>query len=150
MGAHVQAATLGRNLAGASVAPIDNQEFAASVMREQVPFVAGLVEDVAAGRYELADDGSLPPALKQRAELYALRLRGTANEAWVLSLSPNTLIRWTLDPSALHCEKCKEYADGSPYTAATLPTTPGSADCLCLSRCRCELETVDGRGGFVL
>jgi len=149
MAAHTQATYYGRRLAGV-VGPIGeaDSQFAASVMQEQAGYITGLLNDLGRSRYPLAEDGSLPGDLAGRIRLYVLRCRGTANEAWSMALPPDTLINWVLGPNKNHCPSCPEFAAGSPYRADALPTTPGSADCICLSACLCRLETVAGEMAF--
>ena len=149
--AHTQSTVLGRQLAGyGGQDDAGARQFAATVMDEQVPYLEGLVQDLAGGRYPLAD-GSVSPALSARLRLHAQRIRGTANDAWSQSLPADTLIEWRLGPNANHCPSCPVFAAGSPYRADSLPTTPGSADCICLSACRCSLVVVaTGATGFPL
>lgn len=154
--AHAHASYFGRILAGDPELPNEaDMQRAAAVMETQAIFLKGLVRDLKHGRYALTEaepegapgsvpGSSLPGDLTNRLLLYSLRLRGTANEAWISALPAQTSIYWRLGRSASeHCPSCEVYAGGSPYTPATIPTTPGSADCICLSACRCSLE-IDG------
>ena len=197
--AHAHASYFGRVLAGDPELPNEaDMQRAAAVMETQAIFLKGLVRDLKHGRYALTEEepeGNPQGAsgrervpsgwgdLTNRLLLYSLRLRGTANEAWISALPAQTSIYWRLGKSekprrvptrsrgqvagvlgyaseqsglsgfperlrdsrsaSEHCRSCEVYAAGSPYTPATLPTTPGSAECICLSACRCSLE-IDG------
>ena len=147
--AHAHAAYLGRRLAGAR-GPFGaaDRQFGATIAFEQAGYLQGLLHDLESGRYAAGDDGELPGDLANRIRLYVLRCRGTALEAWSLALPPDTLINWVLGPNTNHCPSCPQFAAGSPYRADSLPTTPGSADCICLSACKCHLETLGGATAF--
>lgn len=148
LGAHTTAAYLGRRLAG-NLAPLglqDNQ-FAQTIMFDQAGYLSGFMMALSAGKYKLTEDGQLPADLLARIKLYVLRLRGAANEAWVRSLPPDTMINWVLG-SAEHCGDCVELAAGSPYRASDMTQFPGDGTTKCLSNCDCEIETVDGDRGF--
>lgn len=88
-------------------------------------------------------------AIVKRAILYAGRLTGTANEAWVAALPVGTLIDWVLGRTENHCGMCPELAANSPWTTETLPTKPGMNQTPCLFFCDCELRASDGGMGFV-
>lgn len=76
-----------------------------------------------------------------RILMYAI---GSQQSFWwslVHSLPPNARIRWRLG-NAEHCDDCIRLANGSPYTAKTLPTVPGAGATECLSHCKCTLEVM--------
>lgn len=75
-----------------------------------------------------------------RAQLYAERVRGTANTGMVGNLPETTLIYWRLGPNEDHCPDCPVLAKGGPYIPKTLPTVPGAGMTECLVNCKCELE----------
>lgn len=142
--AHTEAVLLGRMHAGdLSPAERDDAEFAARVVDAEAEFLAGFVEDLSDGRYaEKAD------AAASRASLYASRVAGTANEAFVLA-SEDTLWVWELGaPETGHCEECPRLAANSPYTTAELPATPRSNQTPCMQNCSCRLIRADGVEGF--
>lgn len=143
-GAHTQAAHLGRRLAGVTD-PVDPTDaaFAAAVMMEQSGYLRNLIGDILGGRYPAGADGSVNGDLKRRIQMYAERLRGSANRTWLMGLPERTMVNWTLHP-AEHCADCIDRADGSPYDAATIPWTPGDGSSECTVNCKCTLEVVGG------
>ncbi|OGF05248.1 MAG: hypothetical protein A2W00_04685 [Candidatus Eisenbacteria bacterium RBG_16_71_46] len=148
--AHAQAAYLGRSLAGSAAAFGEaDLLFGASVMAEQESYLASFLADIESGKYTL-EDGTLNLArIGRRAEMYVDRLLGTANEAWVRTLPPETVLWWKLSVVD-HCADCPVLADGSPYTAATVPGFPGDASTACRTNCKCWLERETGETGFKL
>ncbi len=149
--AHTHAAALGERRAG-GVGPRFAEELAQRVMREERGFLKGMVADAAAGRYRRGGEFLLgAQARRARASLYALKLTGTANAAWVAGVAERrgpAQIVWVLGGTD-HCEDCPDLAAGSPYTDDTLPSYPGDGATACISRCACELVTEAGESGFV-
>lgn len=153
--AHTQAVVIGRNHAGDHAAvEQDDRTFAQMVIygedgkTGEMGFLEGFVQDLHDGRY-VDDDGTLDvAAIEQRAELYASRIVGTANEAFALASDLEAMFTWVLGIEADHCGDCPDLADGSPYGAEELPAHPGSNDTECLFRCKCTLERDDGTQGF--
>lgn len=159
--AHAHAAYLGRRLAG-NRQPFSqhDQQFGAWVMYGQVRFLQGLIGDLRAGRYGERTASETPDtteatvavsaALSARLSLYAIRLRGTANEAWTLSLPPDTLLDWVLgEPETHHCQTCPERAASGPYLASRISFWPGDGTSECGVRCLCEWQIAGGGGlGF--
>ena len=47
------------------------------------------------------------------------------------------LMRWVAQDDA--CPKCRKLAAGSPYTADSLPSWPGTAESTCGESCRCVI-----------
>lgn len=139
--AHGMAAYLGRMLGGAAgpMTPAD-AVFGRTVADEQRPYLDGFVQ----AQYQPSQPGE--DANAARAALYARGLYATANEAWRLTLEPGERVWWVLGPNENHCRQCPAIAAGSPYTAETLPTVPGSGDTDCLGNCKCSLERAPGRG----
>lgn len=89
-------------------------------------------------------------AIERRANWYADRITGTANEAWTLALPAETThVYWILgQPQESHCEDCPRLALGSPYLVGELPTVPGRAETECRLNCLCALRTGNGQHGF--
>src|SRR5438552_3594131 len=80
--AHAQAGYLGRVRAG-DTAPFDADDarFGQLVAQEEMPFLDGFRDDIAAGRYT-GEEGTLDAGqVERRAQMYVARLYGTANEA---------------------------------------------------------------------
>jgi hypothetical protein len=149
---YAHAVYLGRRLAGNTEPPGPNDEnYARTVVYEQARYLAGLLADLAAGKYVLNADGSLPSALLRRLLWYARRLRGAANQVWGLAQAAGTLFLWNLGQTENHCAVCPEReaeSHAQPYTAETIPGWPGDFSTPCLGGCDCTVTTVDGRSGF--
>jgi len=154
LGAHTRAAGLGRILAQ-NVPELTlegkDEAFGHLTLADQSGYLRGLADDVVTGRYTTPEN-SVAPALKSRALLYARRLRGTADEAWVSEFPDDTRFLWLLGYGVeQHCEVCPMYASRSviePYTKHDLPPPPGSGKTPCKVNCDCRLRTVGGKSGF--
>jgi hypothetical protein len=151
---HATAGYLGRTLAG-SLAPFGKSDvqFGELVTQTQSPFVRQFVQDLDAKKYTDAEAAEgepslLSPRIYRRASLYARRLRGTANEAWLLALPQDTLIHWRIGGNENHCDDCPELEADGPYRAQDIPTVPGAGDTECMVNCLCYLETDTGEQGF--
>lgn len=151
MGAHTQATYYGRMLAGVSspLAEADTQ-FARSIVQAQSGYLAALLNALSAERYPQVTGGPMNPALVQRLHLWAIRLGGTANEAWGLALPPGTRIHWRLGRVEHHCTVCPERAAGGPYTVDTMPGWPRDFSTPCLGNCDCDAITDGGEECFPL
>lgn len=144
---HGYAGYLGRAHAG-DEAPFDedDRKFGRLIVNEaggQIDYLSAFVEDLESGRYPTQE------AIRARANLYAHRLVGTANEAWSLSQYPTTFFTWHLG-AAESCEDCISYANSGPYTEETLPAYPGDGQSQCNTNCKCYLTTNEGQTGLVL
>jgi len=96
-----------------------------------------------------ADGAVRADTVKSRQDLYAQKLRGTANEAFVESGEDNEEYDWILGGTERHCEDCPRIAALSPFTKETLFAYPCSGDTECLGNCDCVLKRVsDGVKGF--
>jgi hypothetical protein len=141
---HGEAAFLGRRLAG-DLSPynaIDNA-FGKLVAENQREFLEQFAADLRYGRY-VDDDGNLNmDMVNARAQSYAGRLRGTADESFVGMSDDDAWFIWHLGGEH-NCTECPVIASGSPYTKATLPTMPGANETPCLFNCNCWLEREDG------
>lgn len=147
--AHTGATVLGRRLAGVGGAdPTESDDaFAASVMDEQEEFLAGLFTDLREKRYAGAD-GSVDATkglLAQRILLYALAVRATALESWVLAQPAGTVIEW-VTTAGENCECCLSEEADSPHDAAAMTTFPGQ--CSCGPMCKCFLRIEGGALAF--
>jgi hypothetical protein len=150
-GAHAQAGYLGRQLAGV-LDPFgeDDTAFGVAQAAAEAAFLNGFVADLEAGRYRNAAGELSEKAIAARAAMYAYSLLGSVNEAWVMTMPPETtLIYWHLGDSE-HCPDCPDLETGSPYTPESLPTVPGAGDTECGGRCRCWLSTGSGYTGLNL
>lgn len=82
-------------------------------------------------------------AINHRMQLYAERLRGTANWAAIDTLDVTDEIRWKDVKDKSECEVCAERGM-TIWLKDTLPGVPGDGSTPCGVRCRCELELLDG------
>lgn len=150
--AHTEAVVIGRQHAG-DTAPLeaDDRRFAAQVVDEESEFLAGFVRDLEEDRYLDALGNFRLAAAQQRAGMYAGRLAGTANEAWGLTLPPETtLLYWRLGATENNCEECPSLQSRSPWRVDDIPTWPGRNETPCMSNCRCSVHTAAGTTGFQL
>lgn len=150
--AHTDAVYLGRAMAGDTAPPEwDDRKFASQVMDGQLDHLDAFVSDLQGERY-LGEDGSWDAdAIGRRAEMYLGRIVGTGNEAYGLTIDPETMIEWLLS-NAENCADCPEIAAGSPYRAEEMPTWPGMCDTACRFNCRCSTQsysTSDPAGFFI-
>lgn len=147
---HTEAVVIGRHHAG-DTAPLeaDDRAFAASVMDGEAEFLAGFVRDLEDDRY-LDEAGEFRRrAVEQRAGLYLGRLTGSANEAWGLTLPPETsLLYWHLGGTEHSCAECPSLQSQSPWRTDTIPTYPGMNETPCLANCRCFVRSASGQTGF--
>lgn len=144
--AHAQAGYLGRLRAG-DRAPFDEDDsrFGMLVAQEEMPFLDGFRDELAAGRYR-DEDGALDAGkMERRAQLYVQRLMGTANEALALVAGDREEWIWEAEPDP--CPDCARLAAHSPYPGAP-PTMPGECATRCLTNCRCIAYTASGLRGF--
>lgn len=146
---HARAGFLGRQRSG-DLAPFDEDDrrFGQLIADEESEFLDAFVSDLAAGRYRGAKGDLLTDQVRTRAQMYAGRLLGTANEAFAGTAEPTELIYWRLGGAEEHCGECPDLAAGSPYRADSLPTYPRGNQTPCLFACRCFLERSDGTIGF--
>lgn len=145
--AHTRAVVIGRQHAGDDAAEEDDdRRFAQAIVDDETAFLARFVRDLQDGRYDDRYGNPDIEAVEHRAGLYASRMVGTANEAFVLTSEPGGWV-WVLG-AADSCARCPELAAGSPYEVP--PAVPGANQTPCLQNCRCRLRRVDGREGFRL
>jgi hypothetical protein len=140
---HVDAIILGRNLAGDGEPKTALDEATAELlMNSERGFINNFKADLIEGRYADA-----PAGAEWRSDLYASKLRGSANDAWVTYGPQDQEITWVLTAQE-NCADCPILADFSPYTPLNLATTPGLGDTECLANCKCILRRSDGSEGF--
>ncbi len=82
-------------------------------------------------------------AIQWRMQLYAERVRGTANWGAVNMLGVSEPIYWRDTKLPGECEECPERA-ATIWFKGTLPGVPGDGSTPCGVRCRCHLELDDG------
>jgi len=141
-GAHVQAAHLGRRMAGVTdpIHPAD-EAFAQTVLFEQSRYLSGLIGDIVSGANSEAE-------VIRRLRMYATRLLGTLNGAWRLAQPVGTLLDWVLGvPETNHCQTCPQRAAGGPYDAHLVTFDPGDGTSECGVLCLCRWQIVGGASG---
>ena len=148
--AHTEAVVIGRTHAGDDTPEEeDDRRFAGAIVEGEHDFLQQFRLDLDAGRYTGEDGVRDGDAVAARAEMYADRITGTANDAWGLTLPEEIRLTWTLGAAdGSTCTDCPELADASPYTTATIPTYPGKGETLCGRACRCSVDTEGGQRGF--
>lgn len=143
--AHTAAVVAGRDRAGDDAPEdADDRAFAELVVDGEIEYLAGFVRDLEDGRYRDGDGNEDADAIERRASLYASRMAGTGNEAFVLT-SDDEAWEWVLGAGD-NCSRCPDLAAGSPYK--TLPTYPGANTTPCKFNCRCRVRRSDGVEGF--
>ncbi len=137
---HSQAWTMGRQRAGdLSATSRDDLLMGREMADRESDWLHTFLVDLESGRYT-DEHGTLQvAAVKTRADLYAQKLRGTANEAFVETGEDDDEIYWILG-GGQHCPDCPRWAEMSPFTKDTMPAYPCSGDCQCLGNCHCHLE----------
>lgn len=143
---HARASMLGRHAAG-DVKGFSHQDLVAGqdAAKSDLIYWSRFGEDLQQGRYDGAER-----AVTARTDLYALRLAGTAGIAFlgalaVAPLLPVREVRWQLGETDQHCSDCIEEAEQGWRGAASLTRSPADGSTICLSNCRCWLETSDNR-----
>lgn len=114
----------------------------------ETQWLNSFIDDIANGRY--TDDAGIinQSAIDVRSRLYASKLRGTSNQAFVDSGEFGDSYRWVMT-GLEHCEDCPRLAALSPYSAGELFTVPGAGDTACLGNCTCIVVRLsDGMKGF--
>lgn len=139
-GAHANAVFMGRKLGG-DLSPMEDDDFAfaARIMNEEAFNLGRFRTDLLLGRYGDADAWKLAQ-INARARLYTGRLRGTANETFVLSSQGDDVFAWH-DLTAEPCEECPRIAADGPYTARQLFVIgyPAQGRQPCRGSCGCIL-----------
>lgn len=146
---HAMAGYLGRRRAG-DMAPYDQDdtEFGRMIAAEQQQFSTKFTQDLADGRYDGEDGRPMALPILRRAEMYVHRMRGSANEAFVLASDPRRDLFWWRLGDTDTCPDCPRIAAGSPYDGRNLPPPPGTAATACRTNCACHIERGDGVTGF--
>jgi len=145
-GGRTDAHLLGALLGGGDPSDLDAQIAGLIAADGQEPYLLGFLQDIKDGRYGPMDELNVGP-IGSRLDLYALRLRGTANQAWVNAGDDLEQIYWRLGAGD-HCEDCPEAASLGPYYPSTLAFVPGDGHTACRGRCTCHLERESGARSF--
>jgi hypothetical protein len=143
-----QAVTLGRKRGGSfGMDEAADRAFGQGVAAEQQPYIHGFADGIAAGNYNREDGSTDVDKVSRRMDLYIKKIPAVANEAMALASDPETIIKWVMG-AAEHCGDCVSLANGGPYRADSLPTTPCAGDTSCLMHCKCKLEREDRLSTF--
>lgn len=142
---HTDAYVAGMRRAGSRLDPLTLQNEAQRLGRaaadKENEFLDMFVRDLEDGRYLDASGALRADFVLQRADMYALKTRATANEGFVSASAsnvPDEEFTWLMTARE-HCGDCPRLAALSPYKADELFTMPGGGDTECLSRCQCVL-----------
>lgn len=132
---------LGRLLAGGRTRgnlTIPDQINGRALADSELDYLLSFMDTIQEGRYT-NDDGSLKLAsIYSRGSLYIKRLKGTANEAFVVESPEDSDFVWQLG-TAEHCSDCIEFASHSPYKSFELTNFPGDGNTECRVNCKCTL-----------
>jgi hypothetical protein len=145
---HSRAWYLGRVRAGSKI-PMSDADLQAGRIAADIDseYLARWRDDILNGRYFDGEEWN-QGAMLTRANAYALKLRGTANESFVTDPeSAPFSFNWKLGNSE-HCQDCIDFASLSPWQADELPSFPGDCSTVCKMGCNCTLIRSDGRQGF--
>lgn len=148
-GAHSEAWAIGRQVGGdRAKLNEDDQLLGLEIADNETEYLNSFINDIEDGRYTDADGNLKIGAVKQRANLYLGKLRGTANEAFVSASDPDDQFDWRM--SAIeHCDDCPRFASLSPFNADELYAYPGSGDTECMTNCKCYLvRKSDGKSSI--
>jgi hypothetical protein len=113
----------------------DDTRWLRSAMQHEMRFLNGMLRAV-------IDETYVMP-LPRRVELYVRTLESFYDSARVIGLPATMLIHWSEPKDEKVCASCVYLYEQSPYTKATLPTTPrsGATLCVCLLDCRVRVLT---------
>ena len=154
---HGRAARIGRVYAGIGLPKMGSLDSLMGniAVADEGEFLSAFLGEIKDGKYNMPGPEAASPTvlndkkISKRAQLYAKKLRGTANEAWMLIQPENARVNWRTNPRLEHCHAsagllgCVDIERGNPWTPKTVPTVPGGCETTCLFNCGCELE-IDG------
>lgn len=153
--AHSRASQLGVFRARRHNPPTDIAiRVAAQAAEEQRKFLMGFTRDLVNGVYDpRAQGGRGAGQRRARFALYALRLAGTSNSAWLETMKreeQNLVVKWVLGSANEHCADCRAEAGKGWREASSLTRVPGDGSTECVVRCRCSIHTRDGAQSYQL
>jgi hypothetical protein len=127
--AHTEAWRLGRKASGTESHALtaDDKRHVESILQQEGGFLANMIR---------TRSGRMDPS--KRIEMYINSVDSTFHTSRLIHLPPNVLLHWVIFPgeSCIDCVKLKQM---SPFTQATLPTTPRAGDTRCLTNCKCRV-----------
>lgn len=145
--AHARAYALGRHRAG-DMKPQgrDDLDLANVAMDSQAEFLARFGDKIDDGGFNDQFGFVDLAQVAKRADFYLDRLRGSANEGFVLG-SGDALFDWITVGE--NCAGCNALAKKSPHKASKMTHFPGDGQTECQVRCDCILRRrSDRRAGF--
>lgn len=146
---HKDAWVLGRWLGGDDSAPdsIDDLIGRAKADAES-QWLRSFLSDLETDKYKDGEGIYDLQRIAWRSRLYAGKLRGTANEAFVTSSDSDAEFEWILGGVEDHCSECPQYAEMSPWKKDEMFTWPCDGRTPCRTHCKCHLVRHDGVAGF--
>lgn len=145
---HADAWVLGRQRSGVSGDRNDYDDLIGRALADQESqWLVNFYADLENGRYGKPGEVS-EAAVRARSRLYAGKLRGTTNRAFVETTAPNVAFEWVLGGAEEHCSDCPRMAELGPWYRDTLAFVPGEGGTPCLTNCKCRLVRDDGVEGF--
>jgi hypothetical protein len=137
--AYQEAFALGMKSSGAenvraSVAQFD-KEWVSGAARQELKFFNQLLRQVEEGTYK--------GRLEKRLAAYAEALQNVFYSGRVMGTPSGHIIDWVGPNDRETCNGCQFLLKHTPYTKATIPTTPRAGDTRCLNNCRCRLVIRD-------
>lgn len=132
---YAQAFEMGLESSGVSkfrvgVAEMD-REYVDKAVREEMRYFNKVLAQI--------DAGKLKGSLMKRLTAYTETLRHMYYAGRVMGTPSGMIIDWIAPMDRNTCKGCEFLFHNSPYTKATLPTTPAAGNTPCLNKCRCRL-----------
>ena len=109
-----------------------------SAMQHEMRFLNGFIRAI------LENDYKMP--LPRRVGMYVESLRSFYDSARVIAMPANVVIHWKGPNDKLTCSSCAYLFSHTPFTKATLPTTPRAGMTLCLCLTDCDVDILTSRG----
>lgn len=85
------------------------------------------------------ESGTQKGTIEDRLKAYSDTLQNVFYSGRIVGTPSNHLIDWAGPNDRRTCSGCHFLIENSPYTKATLPSTPRAGDTACLNFCRCRL-----------
>jgi hypothetical protein len=106
-------------------------DFIRSAVREEMKYFNKLLDQI--------DQGKVRGGMMNRLSAYADALKHVFYSGRIMGTPSGMVIDWIAPMDRNTCGGCSFLYHHSPYTKATLPTTPRAGNTPCLNRCRCRL-----------
>ena len=115
-----------------------------SIVRHEYMFLRKLLDDMHTAKQRLGDQSGngawAGPGMRSwlRIQNYAEAAKATFNSGRIAHLPDDVILYWVVS-RVENCPDCLMLQSLSPYTPATLPTTPGAGASRCLHNCKCRI-----------